>query len=533
LLSDRDEECNRLRQNLDELQLQGHSESARGDAVQAQLADMTEQLLATQLKYESLQKLSSEHGQSQQRLIQDRDAAVERMQTMEPQIRSLSARLEESQRHSQLLGEELAETRRQKEQLSLALLSERNEVQQERAHQMVLITDQQQMRVTLAQTQEKLIALERALAQRDLEVAARNELRQSDEQYRQQAEQNAIQWQQDREHLEAANRQLTVELEATRQQQMQLTTDCNVAREHLEKLRSELTRFELNEQHWGEQDSALRQTREELRDMRRQRDEALMSMSSMREITTELRDELNDRLESFETLQRDKEGSLRQLDMERQQSDQLREECRRLEHVHQLDQQQLTLLAEQQARWNQRQEELTERVQEMNRLVEQWQSRAHELEQRAESAEQQSRQASEQLDQQQQLARRLRSRRFGARDESPSDANPATFSFHEMRLKAQTTRDDDSKMHRDPRFGRLYRAAPNQVDNLTEISGLTAAAQDLLKELGVHTFRQIMEWDAHNIREFAQRLDVGNTILESNWVGQARRLHRRRDRSAA
>lgn len=83
---------------------------------------------------------------------------------------------------------------------------------------------------------------------------------------------------------------------------------------------------------------------------------------------------------------------------------------------------------------------------------------------------------------------------------------------------------EEGQWHLDPLLGLIYSCPPRQIDFLTQIDGMSAAHARALNELGVYSFRQIMEWGPTQIAAFSERLGLAEQIQQDDWIGQARRL---------
>ena len=69
-------------------------------------------------------------------------------------------------------------------------------------------------------------------------------------------------------------------------------------------------------------------------------------------------------------------------------------------------------------------------------------------------------------------------------------------------------------------------------DDLQQIKGIADVLEEKLNELGISTYRQIMEWDAAAISEYSRKLGLDDRIVRDDWVSQARELHHRFHRAA-
>lgn len=307
-----------------------------------------------------------------------------------------------------------------------------------------------------------------------------------------------------------------------------------LAESKLEATRQELDQLQSVDEALGERDTQVRQLQDELRESKRSRDEALAAASSTREIVAELRDELSDRLESFEISESEKTTALRELQLERQRREQLAEASQRWEHEWRLMQQQLNDALEQRTTLEKLRQESTDRVGSLQQQLEELEARSRESLRRAEQADARSQELLARLDQQEELNRRLRSKRFAEREAMSGDPRGGSLSFRGIRTKEMTQREsDEAGIYRDPRFGRLFMQAPHRIDDLTRIPGIDGLLRDALHRLGVYTFRQIMEWDSKNVQEVGRQLGLRDAIDRDDWVGNARRLHHQLERAVA
>ncbi len=77
----------------------------------------------------------------------------------------------------------------------------------------------------------------------------------------------------------------------------------------------------------------------------------------------------------------------------------------------------------------------------------------------------------------------------------------------------------------DAQIGSLYTEAPENKDDLKQISGIASRLEQRLNEIGVYTFEQIAGWDEAATAEVARRLGlISNRIARDKWVSQARKL---------
>ena len=70
--------------------------------------------------------------------------------------------------------------------------------------------------------------------------------------------------------------------------------------------------------------------------------------------------------------------------------------------------------------------------------------------------------------------------------------------------------------------GRVFETAPDQVDDLKQISGVGPALEEKLNGFGIYTFAQISEWTQDNIATFDDLLSFKGRIERDNWIDQAK-----------
>lgn len=88
----------------------------------------------------------------------------------------------------------------------------------------------------------------------------------------------------------------------------------------------------------------------------------------------------------------------------------------------------------------------------------------------------------------------------------------------ELKLEPQS----DSEL--DPKLGLIYKTQPENVDNLTEIEGISLVLAQRLHDIGIYTHAQIAAWDEDQVKEFSARLAFKDRIYRERWVEQARKL---------
>ncbi len=316
----------------------------------------------------------------------------------------------------------------------------------------------------------------------------------------------------------AAQTELEEQLAAMRQACQQVESELQLVRQREQKsqqhrLHLEIKVDELLQEHRGlqRQLSAVVQQRDEsLRDAQKFQQEAaqewnaakqrqaetIATESSLREIVTQLREELDCRVERMELLQEEKELALTRAADERKQRAQLEQSLVVIrDTLEQLRSDNETLTASQRER-----------------------------ESAADSA----------------------GRHSGApalsicHDEPAKDSSELLSSTSGMMV---SLRELQRKLHRicsrnvpemldHGALGHVYRTPPSEADDLKKISGIADVWEEKLNQLGVYTYQQIMEWETEAIAEVSRLLDCGDRIERDDWVGQARRLYERIHRAA-
>lgn len=69
--------------------------------------------------------------------------------------------------------------------------------------------------------------------------------------------------------------------------------------------------------------------------------------------------------------------------------------------------------------------------------------------------------------------------------------------------------------------------SPPEKDDLKKINGIGTVTEEKLNKLGIYHYRQIAEWTADEISEFAEQLSFKDRIGRDRWIEQAIDLHRR------
>lgn len=98
-------------------------------------------------------------------------------------------------------------------------------------------------------------------------------------------------------------------------------------------------------------------------------------------------------------------------------------------------------------------------------------------------------------------------------------ANKSAANYFSSGLKS-------GKVKNDEKLGILYTEKPDEVDDLTQISGVAKVLSGKLNDFGVYTYRQIALWKKTQIDEFSERLTFKDRVGRDNWVGQCKKLHK-------
>ena len=78
------------------------------------------------------------------------------------------------------------------------------------------------------------------------------------------------------------------------------------------------------------------------------------------------------------------------------------------------------------------------------------------------------------------------------------------------------------RMRRDANRGLVFTETPDSCDDLKRISGIAEVLEKRLNDFGVFTFKQVMDWQPHEIEEFSRLLAFRDRIDRDDWQGQAR-----------
>jgi len=76
----------------------------------------------------------------------------------------------------------------------------------------------------------------------------------------------------------------------------------------------------------------------------------------------------------------------------------------------------------------------------------------------------------------------------------------------------------------DEKLGLVYDKAPEQVDDLKQISGVGEVLEGKLHDNGVYTFAQVAAWNKDQIAEFSELLSFPDRIERDEWIKQAKEL---------
>ena len=292
------------------------------------------------------------------------------------------------------------------------------------------------------------------------------------------------------------------------------------ANEEIAQLQIDRERLEGVDDEVVELDSKHRNALSELKQAKVEREQALIAESSTREIVIELRTELSERLDSIRALEKQKDDAIAALEEESGQQEQLASDFTRISEQCELLEKQYAASQHAQSQQAQELAEVNEELGQIQAYYEQSRAQVRLYQQRLSDLED--------LMSEQQGNRSPQGKTL-----TPSASPKSAFSFRKVQRRDDVVRADENiKLRSDHLLGKLYTAPPLRSDDLTAIRGVDAAIHDELNSLGVYTFAQVMEWDHTCIAEFGNRLG-NNRIAEQDWVGQARRLYHRQQRSAA
>jgi len=77
----------------------------------------------------------------------------------------------------------------------------------------------------------------------------------------------------------------------------------------------------------------------------------------------------------------------------------------------------------------------------------------------------------------------------------------------------------------DEKYGLIYSEAPEEVDDLKEISGVGEVLEGKLHDAGVYTYRQIADWTPEQVEAFDEVLSFKDRITRDEWLKQASTLY--------
>ena len=83
-------------------------------------------------------------------------------------------------------------------------------------------------------------------------------------------------------------------------------------------------------------------------------------------------------------------------------------------------------------------------------------------------------------------------------------------------------------MVKDARLGRIYRQAPKDLDDLTNLQGVGEVICRRLHEAGIYTYRQVAEWKASQVTAISEDLNLKERIRRDEWQKQARALYKKK-----
>lgn len=292
------------------------------------------------------------------------------------------------------------------------------------------------------------------------------------------------------------------------------------ANEQIAQLQIDRERLEGVDDEVVELDSKHRNALSELKQAQMEREQALIAESSTRAIVIELRDELSERLDSIRALAQQKDDAIAALAAESGQQEQLVSDFTRISEQYEQLEKECVASQKQQSQQARELAEVNEQLGQIQAYYEQARAQVRLYQQRLGDLEDL-------------VAEQQENRSLQGKTLTPSVQPKSAFSFRKVQRRENVvTADENTELRSDNLLGKLYTAPPLRCDDLTAIRGVDAAIRDELNSLGVYTFGQVMEWDHTSIAEFGNRLG-NNQIVEQDWVGQARRLYHRQQRTAA
>lgn len=81
---------------------------------------------------------------------------------------------------------------------------------------------------------------------------------------------------------------------------------------------------------------------------------------------------------------------------------------------------------------------------------------------------------------------------------------------------------EEASVPSDADRGFVYDSAPDEVDDLKQISGVGPALEEKLHGFGVYTYQQIVDWTPENIATFDDLLSFKGRIERDSWQDQAK-----------
>ena len=207
-----------------------------------------------------------------------------------------------------------------------------------------------------------------------------------------------------------------------------------------------------------------------------QRDEAIMAEQSTREIISELRTELTERLEAVEALRRDKDEAVAKMTAERRAK----------------------------------------------------QAMDRQLRQASDQTESELKSLRAQKEVNEQTIRNLRQQRTELLEAQKAKSKQKFMPLSMFKGLSSSVEgfDEPEKTRYDEQLGVLYKKRPARRDDLKMISGIGGVLERKLNKLGVYRYQQVMQWDDVAVEEFSKLLSFRDRIQRDNWIGQARRLYR-------
>lgn len=109
-------------------------------------------------------------------------------------------------------------------------------------------------------------------------------------------------------------------------------------------------------------------------------------------------------------------------------------------------------------------------------------------------------------------------------------ANP-TLSDYSRKIERNYAKEN---VRADGDLGVIYKAPPEQIDDLSQIPGVSADHSGKLNALGIWKFRQVADWSESNVRAIANRLGIERQrIYLEEWIPHAWKLSQMTRKKAA